>query len=174
MAFQTKWSRDVKRGVLAAVFEREWSRKRAHAAAVAGDLPQLEPGEPRPLPAPGLPFSTVGDWCRHESARRAKVATAAAAPDVVMAGTLSELIAIHQRAVKRAAGKAARGTLGGDELSKLARAGVELVRFSRAVNTKGANGESEPVPTGAPAVNTNTAPGFLEGLAAAPDSGSGA
>lgn len=173
MPWPTKWSADVKAGVFAAVFDHECSAARALELARAGQLPQLEPGKPRPVAAPELPLGTVRDWLRHERVRRTRVEKARAEPAAVLGDSIGRLAALHEREVTRAERMSRTGKLKPETLRDLARAGIELQRLA-AVAGKGAARSNEPLPdasTAAPTGSSSAAPerSWLEGLAASPD-----
>lgn len=171
MGFVKKWPDEVREGVFKAVFEQGATVRAAAQAAVAGELPQLRAGDPRPPAAVGLPEGTVQDWCRHERRKRRRLEAARSAPEVVLGDTVARLVALHEADMSRAERKAARGQLKPGTLRDLAKDGQEIARLAAMTAKRGSGrqtgseqGDTAPVQTGA-GQSESTDGSWLEQLA---------
>ena len=127
MAFERKWSDELKRAVVAAVLDHEMSVPKAVAAAHAGELP----GAGRGVPAAPIPIATVRDLVTAERRRRKLEDAARAAPEEIVGRGMAVLAGIFDREVDRLAAQARRGRVKPDEIVKVARAGAEVAKLAK-------------------------------------------
>jgi hypothetical protein len=168
MAFKSRWSAELRAACLEVVLERGWTATAAHAAAVAGRLQYR--GENVPA-APELPVGTVRDWARLERSERSQVAAAAAGPDVVLSRHLAELSGMLDRERAKTRRALARGKATPEAIGRLARAGLEVAKLARALQSPGSSPRLNGAEDGASSTSSAAPaePGFIDGLAATAD-----
>ena len=129
MAFERKWSDDLKRAVVAAVLDYEMSVPKAVAAAHAGELP----GAGRGVPGAPIPVATVRDLVTAERRRRKLQESARAAPEEIVGRTIGVLAAILDREAERLEAQARRGKCKPADIVAVARAGAEVAKLAKLV-----------------------------------------
>jgi hypothetical protein len=128
MAFKSVWSEELKRAVIVAQLDHGMTAREASDAAHRGELPGIGRGV---APAP-IGVAYCRDLASDERRKRKLEESARAAPGEIIGAAVGRLAAILDRETSRAETQARKGRVDPDQITKLARAGVEVAKLARA------------------------------------------
>jgi hypothetical protein len=133
MAFERRWSDELKRAVIVAQLDHGMTAAQASQAAHDGELPGIGRGVPK---AP-IGVAYCRDLASEERRRRKQVEKAREAPGEIVAQGMAQLAAIFDSEVQRAVAQSRRGRVDAAKIIALAKSGQELAKLARLAQQPG-------------------------------------